>query len=130
MIAERHGHIDFKASNGWLHRWETRNNIKQRSIVDESTNVSVRTDKSWRKRRPEIFKDYDPKVIWNLNEMGCFCRALRDKGLGKIKGECKGGKTSKHKVTITFFVNAAGESDHLPIVIWKSCNLRCFKGIK
>ena len=33
-------------------------------------------------------------------------------------------------MTIAFFVNAAGESEHLPIVIWKSCNPRCFKGVK
>ena len=130
MIAERLGHTDFKALNGWLHRWKTRNNIKQRLIAGESADVSVDADKSWRERLPEILKGYEAKDIWNLDEMGCFWRALPNKGLGKFKGECKGGEKSKHRVTIAFFVNAAGESEHLPVVIWKSCNPRCFKGVK
>ena len=33
-------------------------------------------------------------------------------------------------VTIAFFVNGAGESESPPIVIWKSNNPRCFKGVK
>ena len=34
-----------------------------------------------------------------------------DKRLGEKKLECKGGKKSKHRVTIALFVNAAGESE-------------------
>ena len=44
--------------------------------------------------------------------------------------ECKGGKKRKHRFTVTFIVNAAGKSESKSIVIWKSANLRCFKGIK
>ena len=39
MIAQRLGHTEFKASNGWLHRWKVRNNIKQRKICGESGDV-------------------------------------------------------------------------------------------
>ena len=39
-------------------------------------------------------------------------------------------KKSKHRFTVTFIVNAAGKSESKPIVIWKSANPRCFKGIK
>ena len=81
MIAERLGHTDFKALNGWLHRWKTRNNIKQRLIAGESADVSVDADKSWRERLPEILKGYEAKDIWNLDEMGYFWRALPNKGL-------------------------------------------------
>ena len=108
---------------------EDQEHIK-RSITGESAEASVDTDKSWRERLIEILKGYEAKDIWNLDETGCFWRALPNKGLGKFKGECKGGEKSKHRVTIAFFVNAAGESEHLPVVIWKSCNPRCFKGVK
>ena len=47
-----------------------------------------------------------------------------------MKKECKGGKKSKLRVTIAFIVNAAGGSESPPIVIWKSKNPRCFKGLK
>ena len=39
------------------------------------------------------------------------------------------GKKSKNRATIAFLVNASGQSDSLPIVIWKSENPRCFKGV-
>ena len=48
-----------------------------------------------------------------------------------MKEECKGGKKSKQRVTIAFFVNAMGQSEYLPVVIiWKSKNPHCFKGVR
>ena len=47
-----------------------------------------------------------------------------------MKAKCKGGKKSKHRVTIAFIVNGAGQSEWQPVVIWKSMNPRCFKGIR
>ena len=43
---------------------------------------------------------------------------------------CKGGKKSKHRVTIAFFVIAVGESESPPVVIWKSQNPRSFRGVR
>ena len=47
-----------------------------------------------------------------------------------MKAECKGGKKSKYRVTIAFFVNGVGQSESQPVVIWKSKNPRCFKGVR
>ena len=44
--------------------------------------------------------------------------------------QCKGKKKSKQRFTVTFIVNGAGKSESKPIVIWRSENPRCFKGIK
>ena len=81
---------------------------------------------------PETLEDfhegYKAEDIWNLDETGCFWKALPDKGFGRKKTECKGGKKSKHRFTIAFIVNAAGGKE-MPVVIWKSNNPRCFKGI-
>ena len=79
MIAEILGHENFKASNGWLHRWKVRNNIKQRAISGESGDVRTDTDESWKERLPEIVQGYKPQDIWNIDETGCFWKALPDK---------------------------------------------------
>ena len=74
----------------------------------------------------EILNGYAKEDIYNLDETGCFWRSLPDKGFGE-KG-CKGGKKSKHRVTVTFLVSAAGEKED-PIVIWTSKTPRCFRGV-
>ena len=81
-IAEHLGHTNFKASNGWLHRWKLRNNTKQRNICGESGNVRSDTDDSWKERLPELCQGFKAEDIWNVDETGCFCRALPDKRIG------------------------------------------------
>ena len=57
-IAERLGHTGFKVSNGWLHRWKVRNNIKQRTVSGESGDVRSDIDEAWKERLPEILQGY------------------------------------------------------------------------
>ena len=53
---------------------------------------------------------------------------IPDHGFGKRGSQCKGGKKVKQRVTIALIANADGEKE-AAIVIWKSENPRCFKGI-
>ena len=95
----------------------------------ESGEVKGTTVDSWRDRIPEIVAGYNAQSIWNMDETGCFWRALPDKGLAQKGKACKGGKKCKQRVTVAFFVNAAGGKEGKPIVIWKSDNPRCFKHV-
>ena len=70
---------------------------------------------------PEILEGYTAQNIWNIDETGCFWRALPEKGLAEKGKACHGGKKSKLRVTVALFVNAAGEKEK-PIVVWKSAN--------
>lgn len=97
-------------------------------ICGESGDVSGVTVDSWKERLPEICKDYTADNIWNLDETGCFWRALPDRGLGQMKASCKGGKKSKNRVTVALFANATGMKEK-PVVIYKSAKPRCFKRI-
>ena len=65
-----------------------------------------------------------------MDQSGCFFKALPDKGLVEKGKQAKGGKKSKQRFTIAFFVNAAGEKVEEPVVIWKSGMLRCFRGLR
>ena len=65
----------------------------------------------------------------NGKRPGCFFRALPDKSLAEEGRRCKGGKKSKLRTTVAFFVNAKGEKEK-PIVIRKIKNPRCFKNLR
>ena len=126
-IAARLGKPDFEGTSGWLSKWKKRYNIKRVTICGESGDVSGETVTSWKERRPEIVQGYEKQDIFNLDETGCFWRALPDRGFGQKGKQCKGGKKSKCRFTIAFLVNAAGEKE-TPIVIWTSETPRCFRG--
>ena len=81
---------------------------------------------SLKEKLPEIVSGYKKEDIWNMDESEVFWRALPGKGFGEKGKGCKGGKQSKIRLTVAFFVNAAGEKEK-PIVIWKSGNPRCLR---
>ena len=96
-------------------------------VSGESGDVSGATVDSWKERLPDILQGYSAEDIWNLDETGCFWRALPDKGFNQRVKARKGGKQSKQRITVTFILNAVGASEAKPIVIWKSDKPRCFK---
>ena len=61
-----------------------------------------------------------------MDETGIFWRALPDCGFGQKSKSCKGGKKSKQRITVAFFVSASGHKEK-PVVIWKSENPRCMQ---
>lgn len=127
-IAKRLQVGDFKASNGWLEKWKARHNIKRMTISGESGEVSSKTADSWKERLPEIIHGYKPEDIWNMDESECFRKALPDKGFAQKGKASHGGKSSKVRLMVAFFVNASGDKEK-PVVIWKSTKPRCFNGI-
>ena len=72
-----------------------------------------------------IMNGYQPQDVRNTDETGCFYRTLPNKTLADMKRECRSGKMAKERLTIAFFVNAAGEKEP-PIIISKSASPRCF----
>ena len=120
----------FKASNGWLEKWKARYGIVNRLVEGESGEVQEQTIESWMERLREICIGYRLQDIWNMDETGCFSRALPDKTFSERGKRCKGGKSSKQRVTVAFFVNAAGGKESDPVVIWRSKAPRCFKSLR
>ena len=51
-----------------------------------------------------------------MDESGCFLKVLHGKGLVEKGKEAKGGKKSKQRFTIAFFINAAGEKITEPVI--------------
>ena len=100
--------------------------MKQLKISGESADVRGDTVDSWKERLPEIVEGYDKENIWNMDETGVFWQALPDHGFGQKGKQYFGGKKSKQRVTVAFFVSAAGTKEK-PILIWKSETPRCLR---
>ena len=101
---------------------------KKNEINGESGDVRGETVDSWKERIPELLQGYSSENIWNLDETACFWKALPDHSFGKRGSQCKGGKKAKQQVRIALIANANGEKEGA-VVIWRSENPRCFKGI-
>ena len=110
----------FKASEGWLDKWKLSHGIKKNQISGESLDVSQTTVESWMERIKELCKGYDQRDILNMDESGCFFKALPTKGLAQKGKKTKGGKNSKQRITVAFFVSADGGKAGKPIVIWRT----------
>lgn len=129
LIAESLGEGNFKGTNGWLQKWKRRHNITEMSIAGEEGDVSAETVESWQERVKEITRGYTPQDVWNQDETGSFWKALPEKSLSERGKRCRGGKNSMQRVTIAFFVNAAGGKES-PVLIGKSKKPRCFSKLK
>ena len=105
-----------------------RNNLSQHKLCGESADVPEATVYSWKERLGSIIFGYAMQDIWNMDETGWFYRALPDKSLSEKAKKCKGGKKSKERLTVAFFVSATGER-RKPVVIGKYANPRCLKNI-
>ena len=88
---------------------------------------SAETVESWQERVKEISRGYAQQDVWNEDETGSFWKALPEKSeRGK---RCRGGKNSMQRVTVGFFVNAAGGKES-PVLSGKSKKPRCFSKLK
>ena len=128
-IAERLGKSNFKGSRGWLDKWKVRFNIKQVRVCGESGDVRGKTIDFRKERLLESLKYYAKDDIWNMDGTGVFWQALPDRGFWSKGRQCKGGKKSKQRVTIAFFVTAVGKKEKT-IFIWKAENPRCLVSIR
>ena len=107
-IAEALGNEVFKASNRWLEWFKCRHNLKQFVISGEVASVSNTAVAGWLEQMKELAREYSKEDVWNVDESGCFFRALPDRTLAEKKTICKGDKKAKQRITILFTANAAG----------------------
>ena len=118
---------DFTATNGWFEKWKISYNLRENRVVGEAGDVPEETVDAWIERIRELIKGYELRDIWNQDETGCFFQALPERGLAEKNKRAKGGKKSKKRMTIAFFVSADGGKVCDPVVIWRSAKPRCFK---
>ena len=121
--------LAFTASSGWLEKWKISYGIREKRENGKAGELSKETVNAWTERLWELTKDYDIINILNMDQTGCFFKALPEKGLVEKKRQGRGGKKSNTRLTIAFFVSPAGKKVTVPIVIWRSAKARCFKNL-
>lgn len=57
-------------------------NIKSKAVVGDSRDEHSETVSSWKERLPVITAGYKAEDIYNLDETGCFWKALPDQSFG------------------------------------------------
>ena len=112
-IAQRLSIDGFKASNGWRQKWKTSHNLSVGQSVESLVKFQLVLHN--RGSLPEIMEGYDENNIFNMDETGCFWKALPEKGFAEKGKVCKGGKKSKLRLTV---VNACGGKEFKPVVVW------------
>ncbi|XP_064462536.1 tigger transposable element-derived protein 6-like [Ornithodoros turicata] len=125
-----HKEEDFSASSGWLHRFKARHEITCHVASGESSAVDRDSCEKWMEKVAPLLQEYDEKDIYNADETGLFFKLLPERSLA-VKGEtCHGGKRSKDRLTVLCAANMDGSDKRKLVVIGKSKNPRCFKGIQ
>ena len=82
-IAQCHHVEGFKAFNGWIEKWKICYNVRYVKISGESADVSGVTVESLKERVCELVEGYAAEDIWNLDETGCFWKALPERGFAQ-----------------------------------------------
>ncbi|GFV36928.1 tigger transposable element-derived protein 4 [Trichonephila clavipes] len=120
--------IEFSASEGGFTNFKKRNGIVFKKMCGESSSVDINVCSKWQNSLSDIIKEHEPRNIFNTDESGLFFKCLPEKTF-TFKKKCHVGKHSKERLTILLAVNMDGSEKITPLVIGKSANPRCFKGI-
>lgn len=124
---------NFKASQGWLHRFKTRNGIRQITCKGEKSSADEDGSVAFRQEMANFFQenDYSLDNIYNADETGLYSKTLPKKTLA-LAEETKafGFKECKERVTIMNCANATGSHKIPLLLIGRSSKPRCFKPFK
>jgi len=63
---------EFKASNGWLHKFKNRHDIASHQLQGESVEMNNNIMRNWKENLAEILARYKPEDIFNTDKMGLF----------------------------------------------------------
>lgn len=125
MIAKEKDCLGFRASNGWLCKFNKKYGISLKTLSGEAANKGVEDYEDFYSVIKKKISEYPDENIYNCDETALFFKQAPSKSLvSKIR---KGIKKYKDRITILFCTNLTGSHKLKPLVIGKSKNPRIFK---
>ena len=131
-IATSIGLRDFKATVGWLDGWKKRHDIQFRKEHGEKRSADAVGAEEWMKTTsilPSLMEKFAPEDIYNGDECALFYRATPNGSLCFKKEHLTGSKKAMDRVSLFVCSNLTGSNKEKLLVIGRSANPRCFKGI-
>lgn len=122
---------NFRASEGWLHRWKRRHGIRHVVISGEKLSADADAAKDFVKKFEDFIKENNmhPDQVYNIDESGLNYKMLPQKTLAAKHENITGTKLAKDRLTIAACSNASGNHKMRLFVIGKSKKPRAFKHV-
>ncbi|ELT90244.1 hypothetical protein CAPTEDRAFT_28290, partial [Capitella teleta] len=112
-------------TSGWLSRWKEHHWIGFKKAHREKDDADTLAAKTWTANIfSDILKEFHPRDIYNADETGIYFRALPDGTLAE-----RAEKKARDRITALVANNMDGSDKQPLLIIGKSLNLRCFRGI-
>lgn len=106
----------FTASNGWLHKFVQRHEIKFKTLAGQGAAVDQVVVSDWKNGLHEIIEKYSAENIFNIDETGLFYKQTPKKSYTLCNETGQGGASSKLRLTVALLANWAGIKE-TPIII-------------
>lgn len=122
----------FQASNGYLYNFQLRHGIRHLSMQGEKLSADATGAAEFREQFISYTQDFgfDRDNIYNADETGLLWKVLPGSTLAtKDDKGASGWKLIKDRVTVMVCANASGTHRMPLLMIGKSKNPRCFKGM-
>lgn len=123
-FARKLEHADWKATNGFFHRFCTRYGVLSKKICGESLDCPDYTNFVEQTLAP-LLMEYEPRDIYNADETSLFGKALPTKTYAFRGEDVKGKKLSKDRLTLMLCTNMNGTDKLRPLLIGKSKKPQC-----
>ncbi|KII64202.1 Tigger transposable element-derived protein 4 [Thelohanellus kitauei] len=131
-LAQKLGRNDFKATDGWLSRWEARHNIIFKKAHCKKGSTDNESAEQWTTTKiPNFLENFCAYDIYNADEAGLYNRDRLDISLCyKHKLHCLVIKNAMDRITVLCCTNMSGTDKRKLLIIGKSARPRCFKGLR
>lgn len=111
----------FKASNGWLQHFKTRNKIVSKLLQGERGDAPVENAESFRINLPELLSSYEPKNIFNADEVGLFYEQTGRRTYVLQSDDDAGVKQSKKRISILVVAAMDGALEKMVVINNSRC---------